>query len=181
MATNQSDPVGRVYAVALYETANERGVVGKVYEGLQTVLAAWNDKSFRDFFTSPRVPRPVKLQGMAEALKGRVPDEVLNFVLVLVAKGREPLFDNIVAAFAIHRDEAENRAHAFVEAGSPFSEAEKEEVKAALARASGGKEIVLHYDHKAELLGGARIRLGDLLVDTTLRTRLQHLARAVKA
>jgi F0F1-type ATP synthase delta subunit len=48
-----------------------------------------------------------------------------------------------------------------------------------LRQASGGKNVVLHFEHKPELLGGAKVRLGDLLVDTTLRTRLSKLARAV--
>jgi F-type H+-transporting ATPase subunit delta len=146
---------------------------------LQAVYGAWEDKSFRDFFTSPRVPRPVKIKGMEAALKGRVSDEVLNFIKVLIAKGREPQFDNIYSAFHMYRDAAENRVHAWVEAGSDFSEAEKNELKAALSAASRGKEVVLHYNHKPELLGGARVRLGDKLVDNTLRTRLTHLAQAL--
>jgi F-type H+-transporting ATPase subunit delta len=170
-----------MYAVALYETARDKGVVGQVLQGLQAVYGAWEEKSFRDFFTSPRVPRPVKIKGIEAALKGRVADHVLNFIKVLIAKGREPQFDNIYQAFHMYRDLAENRVHAWIEAGSDFNEAEKNELKAALSTASGGKEVVLHYSHKPELLGGAKVRLGDKLVDNTLRTRLLHLAQALGA
>lgn len=180
MATNPSDPVARMYAVALYETARGRGVIGDVHQGLQAVYAAYADKSFRDFFTSPRVPRPVKIKGMDAALKGRVSDEVLNFVKVLILKGREPQFDNIVEAFGMYRDQAENRVHAWVDAGSEFDAGELEALKKQLSQASGGKEVVLHYDHKPELLGGARVRLGDKLIDNTLSTRLAHLAMALE-
>lgn len=179
MATNPSDPVARVYAAALYEVARERKIVGDVFAGLEAVLGAWQDKQFRDFFTSPRVPREVKNKGLSAALQGRVPAEVLNFLLVLVQKSREPLLDNIFNAFSIYRDEAENRAHAFVQAGTDFSQPEKDELVAALRAASGGKNVVLHFEHRPDLIGGARVRLGDLLVDTTLRTRLNKLARAV--
>lgn len=64
MATNQSDPVARVYAVALYETARDKGIVGDVQKGIAVLMEAWNDKTFRDFFTSPRVPRAAKIRGM---------------------------------------------------------------------------------------------------------------------
>ena len=176
MATNPSDPVARMYAVALYEVARDKGVIGDVQQGLQIVYGAWSDKTFRNFFTSPRVPRPVKIKGMDEALKGRVPVEVQNFIKLLVAKGREPQFDNIVQAFDLYRDMAENRVHAWVEAGSDFSATELAALKSQLSAASGGKEIVMHYAHKPELLGGAKVRLGDKLMDNTLRTRLNHLA-----
>jgi F-type H+-transporting ATPase subunit delta len=170
-----------MYAVALYETARDKGVVGEVLQGLKAIYGAWEDKSFRDFFTSPRVPRPVKIKGMEAALQGRVAPHVLNFIKVLIDKGREPQFDNILSAFNMYRDQAENRVHAWVDAGSDFNEAEKNELKAALSSASGGKEVVLHYNHKPELLGGARVRLGDKLIDNTLRTRLAHLAQALGA
>ena len=46
-----------MYAVALYETARERGVIGDVQQGLEAIYEAYSDKTFRNFFTSPRVPR----------------------------------------------------------------------------------------------------------------------------
>jgi F-type H+-transporting ATPase subunit delta len=181
VATNQSDPVARVYAVALYETARNKGIVGDVQQGLSLLLAAWDDRVFRDFFTSPRIPRPVKIKGMDAALEGKVIPEVLNFLKVLISKGREPQFDNIVSAFHVYRDQAENRVHAWVEAGSPFEEAEIEAIRKQLSAISGGKDVVLHYENKPELIGGARVRLGDKLIDNTLRTRLNHLAQSMQA
>ena len=179
MATNVSEPVARMYAAALLEIGREKGSVGKIHEGLQLLRGAWNDAAFRDFFTSPRVNKEQKAKVLTDALSGKVVPEFLNFVLLLIKKRREPVFDNIVNQFEKYRDEAEGRAHAFVEAGSSFDEAEKEALKAALRKASGGKDIVLHYEEKPDLLGGARVRMGDLLVDTTLKRRLAMLARQV--
>jgi F-type H+-transporting ATPase subunit delta len=177
MATNQSDPVARVYAAALYETALEHGVTGPVNEGIELLRKAWEDKSYRDYFTSPRVPRAIKIAGLDEALRGKVCDELVNFMKVLVIKGREPMFDNIADAFIVHRDVAENRVHAWVEAGSAFDDAQLEQLKSELSRVSGNKEVVLHYQHKPEHMGGAKVRIGDRLVDNTLRSRLSKLAQ----
>lgn len=179
MATNVSEPVARMYAAALLEIGREKGSVGQIHEGLQLLRGAWNDASFRDFFTSPRMNKDQKAKALVDVLRDKVVPEFLNFVLLLIKKRREPVFDNIVNQFEKYRDEAEGRAHAFVEAGSPFDEAEKEALKQALRQASGGKDIVLHYEEKPELLGGARVRMGDLLVDTTLKRRLANLARQV--
>ncbi len=179
MATNQSDPVARVYAVALYETSRDKGIIGDVQQGIAVLMEAWSDKTFRNFFTSPRIPRATKIRGMEAALLGKVPQEVLNFVKILIAKGREPQFDNICASFHVYRDQAENRVHAWIEAGSPFEQAEIEAMKKQLSVVSGGKEVVMHYEHKPELLGGAKVRLGDRSVDNTLRTKLIHLAQSM--
>lgn len=180
MATNPSDPVARMYAVALYETARERGVIGEVQQGLQVIFEAYGDKTFRDFFTSPRVPQVIKMKAMDEALGGKVCVEVVNFVKLVIQKGREPQFDNIVESFEMYRDQAENRIHAFVESGSEFNDGEVDALKKQLSVAAGGKDVVMHVAHKPELLGGARVRLGDKLIDNTLRTRLSHLAMALE-
>ncbi|GIK52020.1 MAG: ATP synthase subunit delta [Planctomycetota bacterium] len=177
MATNVSEPVARMYALALLEIGRERGIVGKVHEGLMLLAEAWKDTGFKDFFTSPRLNKDDKAKALTLALQGKVAPEFLNFVLLLVKKRREAIFDNIVGAFEKYRDEAENRVHAYVQAGSPFNEAEKEALKQSLRQASGGKDVVLHYEDQPELLGGARVRLGDLVVDTTLKRRLSVLAR----
>ncbi len=55
MATNVSEPVARMYALALLEIGRERGIVGKVHEGLMLLAEAWKDTGFKDFFTSPRL------------------------------------------------------------------------------------------------------------------------------
>jgi F-type H+-transporting ATPase subunit delta len=180
MATNQSDPVARVYAVALYEASRDKGIVGEVLQGLEVLMQAWSDRTFRNYFTSPRIPRAAKMKGMEEALGGRVVPEVLNFVKVLIAKGREPQFDNVVGAFHIYRDQAENRVHAWVESGSALLDEEIELLKRQLSAAAHGKEVILHYQHNPSLIGGAKIRLGDILIDNTLRTRLAHLAQTIK-
>jgi F-type H+-transporting ATPase subunit delta len=177
MSTNQSDPVARIYAAALYETAHERGIVGEVDKGLEVLRAAWQDKTFRNFFTSPRVPRATKLAAMTEALSDRVCTELLNFIKVLIVKGREPQFNNIVDAFDVYRDVAEDRVHAWVEAGSPFGDEDLESLKRKLSESTGGKEVVMHYRHNEELIGGAKIRMGDRMIDNTLRSRLARLTQ----
>ncbi|NUO17399.1 MAG: F0F1 ATP synthase subunit delta, partial [Planctomycetaceae bacterium] len=60
MATNVSEPVARMYALALLEIGRERGIVGKVHEGLMLLAEAWKDTGFKDFFTSPRLNKDDK-------------------------------------------------------------------------------------------------------------------------
>ncbi|MCF6228920.1 MAG: ATP synthase F1 subunit delta [Planctomycetes bacterium] len=180
MATNQSSPVARMYATALYEAASEAGNIGEVHQGLQVINDAWQDKGFRDYFTSPRIPRPIKIKGMDAALAGKIPVQLLNFIKVLIIKGREPVFDNIVSAFEIHRDEAENRVHAWVEGGTDFTATELDELKKQISASHGGSEVVMHFQYNPALLGGARIRVGDKMIDNSLATKLAHLAQAVE-
>ena len=179
MPTNVSDPVARMYAGALIEIGRQHGSVGKIHEGLKVISDAWKDEGFHNFFVSPRISKEAKAAALVNALKGKVCTEVLNLIQLIVKKRREPLFDNIVNAFHRFKDQAENRVHAFVEAGSAFDAAEFEALKAALSKASGGKQVELHVNNVPELIGGARIRMGDLLIDTTLKRRLERLARQI--
>lgn len=174
---NPSDPIARVYAKALVELGRERHVLGTIHDDLRAVGALYDgDTYFRAFFTSPRLDREVKWHAVQKALAGKVGRPVTGLLKVLIDKGRESAFDNLVAQFERYKDEAENRVHAHVTVAAPLVAEAKAELTARLAKASG-KDVVLHERVDPAVLGGASIRIGDRVIDRTLRTRLSALRR----
>src|SRR5262245_52026283 len=95
---------------------------------------------------------------------------------VLVMKGREDAFQGIVIQFEMLKDAAENRIHANVTVASPLPAELRAAVEGRIAKASG-KSVVLHERVDPEVLGGAAIRVGDRVIDRTLRTRLAALKK----
>ena len=174
---NPSQSIARVYAQALYEVAVEQGVVGDVLDELQVLHELiWSDEGrpIREFVLSPRVDRERKWAVLRPALEGRVSRPVLGLVRVLIQKGREAVLDNIAQQFERFRDLAENRIHAHVTVAVPMDEAFLADVRARLARASG-KTVAIHQRVDPDVLGGAAIRVGDRVIDRTLRTKLAAL------
>lgn len=174
---NVSDPAAKVYAQALLDASTQTHVLGTVYEDLVAVRKLYDDDHwFRSFFTSPRIDRQVKRAAMQKALAGQVHRLVLGLMDVLVVKSRESLLDNVVDQFDRFKDELENRTHAYVTVARPLDAAFRASLVKRLEAASG-KHVELHERVDPEVLGGAAIRIGDRVIDRTVRNRLSALRK----
>lgn len=174
---NPSDPVARAYAAALSELGREKKQLGAIYDDLKAVLALYDgDAYFRAFFTSPRLDREVKWRAVRKALEGKVGRPTLGLLKVLIDKGREAAFDNLVRQFERFKDEAENRVHAYLTVAAPLEGDARASLVGRLESASG-RTVELHERVDPAVLGGASIRIGDRVIDRTLRTRLAALRR----
>lgn len=178
---NPSDPVARVYARALVELGREQQSLGRIYDDLKQVHELYEkDTYFRQFFTSPRLDREVKWRAVRKALEGKVSRQVIGLIKVLVDKGREATFDNLVRQFERYKDEAENRIHAEVTVAAAMDADFRGALQARLERASG-KIVEMHEHVDPAVLGGASIRIGDKVIDRTLRTRIGALRRRLES
>lgn len=173
----RSDPVARVYAAALTEIGRETRSLGAIYDDLHALRSLYDgDTWFRRFFTSPRIDREVKWAALHKAFEGKLGRPVLGFLKVLVMKGREPWLDNVVDQFGKFKDLAENRIHAYLTVAAPLADDLKQLLQVRIERASG-KNVEIHEFVDPSVLGGAGIRVGDKVIDRTLRTRLAALGR----
>jgi len=172
---NPSEPAARVYAAALVEVGEETGTMGAIYDDLMAVARLYEEDAwFRNFFASPRIDREVKWRGVRAAFESHVGRPVLGLLKVLIDKGREALLDNVAGQFQKFRDLAENRIHAHVTVAAPLDEADREALRGRLGAVSG-KNVELHVHVEPAVLGGAAIRVGDRVIDRTLKTRLAAL------
>lgn len=182
MPSATSETVGRIYAGALFQLARERGAVGAVFDALMALRDLYDDPAqpvFREAFTLPwdRAHKHAMLDDLFGSQGAQpLPELLLNLLHVLVNKGREAALDNIAASFERYRDEAENRMHAGVTSAEPLTDDQRERLRATMAAATG-KTMILDESVNPDLLGGMIIRLGDRLVDSSVRTRLKNLNR----
>jgi F-type H+-transporting ATPase subunit delta len=172
-----SHPAARVYAAALCELGRETNTLAAVWTDLQDLRALFRAEPwFRQFFSSPKLDRAVKWKAVEKAFKGRVTRQTLGLMRLLVVKGREDVFQGVVTEFEILKDAAENRIHAHVVVAAPLAAELRADVEGRIARASG-KTVVLHERVDPAVLGGAAIRVGDRVIDRTLRTRLAAMRK----
>ena len=172
---NRSEPAARSYADALIHLAKERGRLEAVLDDLRAVEGVFHaERQVWSLFTSPRVEREEKEALVRRAFGGRVGAEVLGLLVVLVRKGREPIYDNIVDQFLRFKDIEEHRVHVFVKGARPLDAGVRAALEAAVAEASG-MSIVLHEGTDPALLAGLVVRVGDTVVDGSLRAKLRAL------
>jgi F-type H+-transporting ATPase subunit delta len=108
----------------------------------------------------------------------RLNDKAANFVRVLSANRRLGLLPEIATLYEIMRREAEGSVQAELVSAFPATEAQQAEVIASLRRRLG-RDVTLTCTTDAALLGGAIIRAGDLVIDGSVRGKLDRLGTAL--
>lgn len=169
--------VARRYARALYEEAEAAGRSEAVDAGMEAVRATLDgSRELRQLFASPTVPPDRKRAVLDRLFGGRVDPLIVRLMHLLVAKGREAAFPDVVRAYERYRDERHGRAEAHVRTALPLSEADTEALRSALEQATG-RRVRLRVDVEPELLGGLVVRVGDTVYDGSVRHQLDELRR----
>ena len=172
------DEIARVYARALFEVARERGRIDEVREQLaQFAQALADNRQLAVFFFSPYFSSKEKQDGLARVLDGA--EEILvNFLNLLVEKHRMPVIHRIVAQY--QRMWEEERRMLPVEVTSAIElDADTTD---ALGRTIGertGREVRLSAHVDPDILGGVVVRVGNSILDASIRNRLEQLRRQV--
>ena len=99
-----------------------------------------------------------------------------NFLNVVADNGRLALLVDIAALYEIYRAEAEGVTEANVVSAQPLSDAQQANIIAALSKRLGG-EVTLNCETDESLIGGAIVRAGDLVIDGSVRGRLNKMAQ----
>jgi F-type H+-transporting ATPase subunit delta len=167
--------IARNYGEALFLVA-ERHDAAEEYAGILTALAAVmeTDETVRVAFESPRVPKATKQQILSTALADIAPAPFVRFLDAVVKRGRQALFPAIAEQFAGLVDDKMNRVHVGVtlarEPNDELRQVIQERLSAVLA-----KEAVPTYREDPEILGGMIVRVGDRIMDGSLRRRMVSL------
>ncbi len=168
--------VARNYAEALFALGEKSGR-GESYAGLLDALAAAIAASPRveAVLMSPKVTRQRKAELLAAALP-KAPRELVLFLQAVVKRGRQLMLADIGDAYAELLDRKHNRVRAGITLAREPDPAFKKSIVGALSKALG-KEIVAGWAVEPALLGGAVVRVGDRVMDGSVRRRLKQLRR----
>jgi F-type H+-transporting ATPase subunit delta len=166
----------RRYAKALFSLARETGRVEEVRAEVETLGSLIEGNAeLRAVLLQPLHPaaqRRAVLRAVAERI-GASP-LLKNFLSFLVDQRRLVDWAAIQAEYARLADAAAGLTQVRVRSASPLSDAQRERLRRALERRSGGR-VELEVEIDPALLGGAVAQVGDLVYDGSLRTQLQQL------
>jgi F-type H+-transporting ATPase subunit delta len=164
------------YARAILDVAKERGELDRVEQELHAVAELWSAlPELRAILRHPTISRERKRRAVEEAFRGRVTDLVLRFLIVLIEKGRFGAIEEIARIYDELTDEYQGIARVSVTAWAPLEEAERAALVAKLQKFTDRPKIVLRETVDPEILGGLVVRVGDQVIDGSIRGRLQTL------
>jgi F-type H+-transporting ATPase subunit delta len=138
--------------------------------------AVRRDRTLRRFLASPKIAPPLKKQVLAKALADRVPRIFLRFLDALIDNRRQTLIPEIAVAYSDLLEEREGRVHAEVTVARPLDADGEGAIARNLSRALG-KSVVPHLSVDPAILGGVVVRVGDTVIDGSVRRRLAVLRR----
>ncbi len=172
------EEIARVYARSLFEVAQDGGKIDVVKEQLgQFAEALEGDRELAVFFFSPYFSTQEKKDGLSSMLEG--PDPVVqNFLELLVEKHRMP------AVFRLRREydrlwEEENKLLPVqVTSAIELDPATIERIGREIGEQTGRK-VNLESSVDPDVLGGIVLRVGNSILDASIRTRLENLRKQV--
>jgi len=172
------DPaIARNYAEALFDLGERIGTsveFGQLLDGLAGAISS--DTRIRVALESPQVPKAKKIAILHHALEGRTPEPFQRWVAAVVRRGRQALFDVISREFQALLDVKANRVHAGVTLARRADPEFQAEIVRRLSEALG-KTVVPHFREDPALLGGLVVRVGDRVIDGSVRRRVLSLRR----
>ena len=169
--------VGERYARALFIVTEKRKETPRALEDLKGLEGVFRRGSkLSGYLASPEVRLAVKRESMRRALEGRALPIVAVFVDLLLRKKRLPLFADIVVEFEALVEKAQGVRRVQVVSAVALKKNEMERLEKALAKHLDAK-IKVTTSVEPELLGGALVRIGDRVLDRSVRTLLETMSR----
>jgi F-type H+-transporting ATPase subunit delta len=172
--------IARPYARAAFEEARKNGGLAPWSEALQAAAIVVKDPRVARLLGNPRVT-PAELAQLVDEIAARsLGEHGANFVRTLADNHRLGYLPEISQLFGTLKDDAEGVTDVTVTSAAPLNETERGRIGAALERRLRRK-VRLHFQIDPELIGGAVLRAGDLVIDGSLRTRLERIAYELTA
>ena len=170
--------VGATYGEALFELAVEEGREEELMNEVILLRELLSENpDFGKLMNHPKVLKEDKLEVLEAVFKGRVSEELVGFLHLIVSKDRYGEIDSILDYFIDEVKQVKGIGVAYVATALDLSEAKKKEVEQKLLSTTSFTRMEMHYQVDESLIGGMVIRIGDRVVYSSIRSKLSGLER----
>ena len=169
------------YAEALYEIATREKAVDQIEQELKALEAILDENDdLKKVLFHPQITAADKKDFLQKLFGGKVAAVTMNFLALLVDRRREGFFADIAAEFVKTANASRNIVAAQVISAVALNDKEKKELDQLLAKLTG-KKVQTTFGVDSSLIGGVVVRIGDKIIDGSIRTRLAALQERLKA
>jgi F-type H+-transporting ATPase subunit delta len=169
----------RIYASALFDAAKDENRLSQVHEELGDFVAATREvPELRALLENPEIDHRTKQAALGELLAGG--DEIVrNFLLLLIEKGRATQLEEIAREFEALVAAEEKRLEVDLTTAYELSDDDAKQILAQIEKQSG-RQVDATRSVDPDLIGGFVLRAGSMLVDSSVRGRLDRLRQDLK-
>ena len=173
--------VSKVYGDALFEASREAGRMDDMYEEvleLQKLLQA--NEELQKMMENPKVIREDKENVIETVFRGRISDEIVELMKLMIAKGRYSNIESVFDYFIGLVKEEKKIGIAYVTTAVELTDGQKDEIVRRLLETTRYESFEMNYAVDASLIGGMVIRIGDRVVDSSIKTKLYELSKSLR-
>ena len=177
----ESSTIARPYSNAVFKLAREKNQLAAWSDILAYFAELLNLQQVKALIHNPNVPREVVLDILFElSAKKKLHEQAKNLIKILAENHRLDVLVDIAAQYELLRAQAENTLDAELISAFEVTDAEKNKVIKGLKKRLG-REINLTCRIDPALLCGAIVRAGDMVIDGSMATQIEHLATELGA
>ena len=173
-----SDPAARRYADAVFGIAHDTASHDRWLADLDDIAELFAEPTVYGFLVSTRVPQAEKEQILDNALPD-LQTAAGSFAKLLVRKRRANLAPQVIEAFRERLNSVRGVAEATVTTAVPLSDEARAAVEEAVRRYTSAETVSLSETVDNTIIGGAVVKIGDRIIDGSVRTRLSTMRRSL--
>ena len=170
------------YAKAIFSLGKEQDKVEAYAEALNSIAALFGDTELEveDALTNPLYPLEARQKVMAKVAEAVSADQIMTgFLNLLIEKKRVDVLPEIAAAVQEMVDAEGNISHGSVTSAIELDSGLLEKIQATLEKITGNK-VILETQVDPSIIGGIVAKVGDLVLDGSIRTQLNGLKESIK-
>jgi F-type H+-transporting ATPase subunit delta len=172
------EEIAQVYARSLFEAAKDQDKLDEIREQLGTFAdAVAESHDLQVFLFSPYLSTEEKKQGLRRAIEG-ADEAFLNFLDLVVENHRMPVIFRVRREFDELWEEENQLLPVQVTSAVPLDDAIVQEIGSTIGEQTG-KQVELSSHVDPDILGGIVVRVGNSILDASIRNRLEQLRKQV--
>lgn len=169
----------RRYALALYNVADSKGKVEEYMNDLREIVKLIKtNKDFLEVIKHPEITTSRKKKLFIKIFKGKIDEDLLSFLLILIEKDRILYLQEKLNEMQKIDYERKNILSAEIKTAIPLTDNERNDLRDKL-HDMYNKNIIFDEKIDKSIIGGVYVRIGDDVIDGTIRTKIEEIKRAV--
>lgn len=174
--------VSKTYGDALFSVASEEGRVDSFYEDVQGLIEVFRTNGeLQKLMDNPKIIKEDKIKLIEETFTGHIAKEITGLITLLVLKEHSGDITAVFEHFIRLVKEEKKIGTACVTTAAELTDRQKSAVEKRLLDTTRYESFEMNYTVDASLIGGMVIRIGDRVVDSSIKTKLYELSKNLRS
>ena len=169
------------YAKSLIQLAQENGKLDEVFNDMKAIDRTFEtSRDLKLMFKSPIITSDKKMNVVKSLFEGKVSEFLFRFLTLMIKKGREAYFHEMVESFIVQYNEIRNITVVKITSAVKLDAGLLQSIIANLKRKEHLKEVELHEAINAEMVGGFILQYADKMIDSSVSSKLNSLKHIIE-